>query len=243
RASGFRARICVVHSMDPTARQHSHRQAIPGPNPRRRISQMARHSAPLPGQHTECAGFVAYSGTGCRPARFALWRERSWEHDDRRERDYSGGGQSQGHRDDAARSHHPRGIPSVQAQSRLRQARLDMSEKLKPADEASVPLGDMPAEEFRKYGHQVVDWIADYLASPDRYPVLSKVSPGQITAALPKAPPAGGEEFKKILADLDNIIVPGITHCNHPAFFAYFAVTGSGPALLGEMLSAAFNIN
>src|SRR5262249_12858895 len=118
-----------------------------------------------------------------------------------------------------------------------------MSEKLKPANEAAASLGDMPAEEFRKYGHQVVDWIADYLASPDRYPVLSRVTPGQITAALPKAPPSGGEDFKKILADLDNIIVPGITHWNHPAFFAYFAVTGSGPGILGEMLSAAFNIN
>src|SRR5215471_12186883 len=118
-----------------------------------------------------------------------------------------------------------------------------MSEKLKPANEAAASLGDMPAEEFRKYGHQVVDWIADYLASPDRYPVLSRVTPGQITAALPKAPPSGGEDFKKILADLDNIIVPGITHWNHPAFFAYFAVTGSGPGILGEMLSSAFNVN
>src|SRR5215470_3709782 len=118
-----------------------------------------------------------------------------------------------------------------------------MSEKLKAAGEASAPLGDMPAEEFRKYGHQVVDWIADYLATPDRYPVLSRVTPGQITAELPKAPPSAGEDFKKILADLDDIIVPGITHWNHPAFFAYFAVTGSGPGILGEMLSAAFNVN
>jgi aromatic-L-amino-acid decarboxylase len=118
-----------------------------------------------------------------------------------------------------------------------------MSEETKGPDDSDTSLGDMPAEEFRKYGHQVVDWIADYLASPDRYPVLSSVSPGQITDALPESPPARGEDFKEVLADLDKIIVPGITHWNHPAFFAYFAVSGSGPGILGEMLAAAFNVN
>jgi aromatic-L-amino-acid decarboxylase len=118
-----------------------------------------------------------------------------------------------------------------------------MSEERKGPYDADTSLGDMPTEEFRKYGHQVVDWIADYLASPERYPVLSRVSPGQITDALPKSPPAGGEDFKEVLADLDKVIVPGITHWNHPAFFAYFAISGSGPGILGEMLAAAFNVN
>jgi aromatic-L-amino-acid decarboxylase len=102
---------------------------------------------------------------------------------------------------------------------------------------------DMSPEEFRRYGHQVVDWISDYLAHPERYPVLSQAQPGQIKDALPDEPPSGGERMEEILADFDEVIVPGVTHWNHPCFFAYFSISGSGPGILGEIFSAAFNVN
>lgn len=103
--------------------------------------------------------------------------------------------------------------------------------------------GDMPPEELRALGHQVVDWIADYLAGVEEYPVLARVHPGEIRAALPDAAPEEGEPFDAILRDFRDVVIPGVTHWNHPAFFAYFANTGSGPGILGEMLSAALNVN
>src|SRR4030095_16137577 len=104
-------------------------------------------------------------------------------------------------------------------------------------------VGDMSADDFRRYGHQVVDWIADYLSHPERYPVLSQNKPDQVKKALPSKAPERGEAMEAMLADLDRVIVPGMTHWNHPAFFAYFATSGSAPGILGEMLSAAFNVN
>jgi aromatic-L-amino-acid decarboxylase len=101
----------------------------------------------------------------------------------------------------------------------------------------------MDPEEFRRHAHRIVDWIADYLAHPERFPVLSQSRPGEIKNALPAHAPTRGEAFEAMLADLDRIIVPGVTHWNHPAFFAYFAISGSAPGILGEMLSAAFNVN
>ncbi|MGD2068920.1 MAG: aminotransferase class I/II-fold pyridoxal phosphate-dependent enzyme [Gemmatimonadota bacterium] len=103
--------------------------------------------------------------------------------------------------------------------------------------------GDMPPEEFRHFGHEVVDWIADYLAGVDDYPVLARVAPGDVRGALPDAAPEEGEDMADVLRDFDEIVVPGVTHWNHPSFHGYFAVTGSGPGILGEMLSAALNIN
>lgn len=103
--------------------------------------------------------------------------------------------------------------------------------------------GDMPPDDFRRYGHQVVDWIADYLSHPERYPVLSQNQPGDVKAALPSKAPERGEAMEAMLADLDRVVVPGVTHWNHPGFFAYFAISGSAPGILGEMLSAAFNVN
>jgi aromatic-L-amino-acid decarboxylase len=105
------------------------------------------------------------------------------------------------------------------------------------------PVGDLSPDDFRRYGHRVVDWIADYLAHPERYPVLSRNQPGDVKKALPSKAPARGEAIEAMLADLDRIIVPGVTHWNHPAFFAYFAISGSAPGILGEMLAAAFNVN
>ncbi len=104
-------------------------------------------------------------------------------------------------------------------------------------------LNDIDPETFRKYGHQVIDWIADYMANIDEYPVLSQVSPGDIKAQLPANPPAGPESLDDILADYDNIIMPGITHWNHPGFMAYFCTSGSVPGILGELLTAALNVN
>jgi aromatic-L-amino-acid/L-tryptophan decarboxylase len=103
--------------------------------------------------------------------------------------------------------------------------------------------GDMPLDQFRAYGRQVVDWIADYLAHPERYPVLSQVRPGEIAAHVPESPPMAPEQIDDILKDFDDIIVPGITHWNQPGFFAYFPSCASAPAILAEMLSAALNAN
>jgi len=104
-------------------------------------------------------------------------------------------------------------------------------------------VGDMDTEAFRRYGHQVVDWMADYLANAGTYPVLAQTAPGAIRRALPAQPPVHAEAMEDILADVDRVIMPGITHWNSPGFLAYFSITGSGPGILGEMLSGALNIN
>jgi aromatic-L-amino-acid decarboxylase len=103
--------------------------------------------------------------------------------------------------------------------------------------------GDMPLDQFREYGRKVVDWIADYLTHPERYPVLSQARPGEIAAQLPGSAPGTPEPMDRILKDFDDIIVPGITHWNQPGFFAYFPSCASAPAILAEMLSAALNAN
>jgi aromatic-L-amino-acid decarboxylase len=103
--------------------------------------------------------------------------------------------------------------------------------------------GDISADEFRRAGHQLIDWIAEYWEHPERYPVLSRSRPGEITHALPASPPAAPEPLEATFHDFEQIIVPGITHWNHPGFFAYFAVTGSAPGVLAELLSAALNVN
>jgi aromatic-L-amino-acid decarboxylase len=101
---------------------------------------------------------------------------------------------------------------------------------------------DMDPEAFRKEAHRIADWIADYFAAPDRYPVLSRVRPGEIRAALPSSAPEHGESFDAIFSDFERVIMPGITHWNHPGFFAYFAISGSAPGVLAEFLSAALNV-
>lgn len=103
--------------------------------------------------------------------------------------------------------------------------------------------GDMPVEEFKKYGYKVVDWMADYLKEIEKFPVLSQQKPGEIKSKIPNLPPQKGESFDNIIRDVNDIIVPGITHWNHPNFMAYFNSTASGPGILAEMFSAAFNIN
>ncbi len=113
-------------------------------------------------------------------------------------------------------------------------------------NEPSTPrqhLGDMDPEEFRRHGHAVVDWIADYFRDIDRYPVLPGVQPGEVAARLPASAPERPEPMAEILRDFEETIVPGVTHWNHPDFLAYFSITGSGPGVLGEMLAAALNVN
>jgi aromatic-L-amino-acid/L-tryptophan decarboxylase len=103
--------------------------------------------------------------------------------------------------------------------------------------------GDMDADSFRRHGYAVVDWIADYLDDVGERRVLADVTPGEIASALPPAPPEQPEPFDATMADLDRVLLPGITHWNHPAFHAYFAITGSGPGILAEAVSAALNVN
>ncbi len=106
-----------------------------------------------------------------------------------------------------------------------------------PAD-----YGDMDPEDFRREAHRIADWIADYFAAPERFPVLARVQPGDIRSALPPSAPERAESFTGIFADFEQIILPGITHWNHPGFFAYFAISGSAPGVLAEFLSAALNV-
>ncbi|HLM98068.1 MAG TPA: aminotransferase class V-fold PLP-dependent enzyme [Bryobacteraceae bacterium] len=101
----------------------------------------------------------------------------------------------------------------------------------------------MSPEEFRKFAHEAVDWMADYLAHSETYPVLPHVKPGELTDALPRCGPEHGEPMSAILADFRNKIVPAATHWNHPGFMAYFAISASGPGILGEMLTATLNMN
>ena len=99
----------------------------------------------------------------------------------------------------------------------------------------------MDTTEFRRNGHALVERIAEYFEHVERYPVLSRVKPGDIAGALPSSAPEEGEPFDAIMADFERVLVPGLTHWNHPGFFAYFAITASAPGVLAEFLSAAIN--
>lgn len=104
-------------------------------------------------------------------------------------------------------------------------------------------LGDMPLDDFRRHGHELIDWIAAYLANPDDYPVLSPSQPDEIKSQLPASPPDLPEDMDDIVRDFEEIILPGVTHWNHPGFLAYFGITGSGPGILGELLASSLNVN
>jgi aromatic-L-amino-acid decarboxylase len=103
--------------------------------------------------------------------------------------------------------------------------------------------GDVPPAELRRALHRVADTIADYIERVGDYPVLPKVVPGDVRRALPAAPPERGEPLARILDDYERLIEPNVTHWNHPGFFGYFAITGSGPGILGEALAAGLNVN
>src|SRR5271165_6945963 len=100
----------------------------------------------------------------------------------------------------------------------------------------------MTPDEFRRYGHAVVDWIADYHSRIESLPVLSQAKPGQIRASLPANPPAHGEPFDAILRDVEKLILPGVTHWQSPNFFAYFPCNASGPGILGDLLSSGLGV-
>ncbi|HNS03739.1 MAG TPA: pyridoxal-dependent decarboxylase, partial [Anaerolineae bacterium] len=100
----------------------------------------------------------------------------------------------------------------------------------------------MSADAFRRHGRAVIDWIADYMERVEQYPVLSRVQPGEIRAGLPVEPPQQGEPFEAILADVEPLIMPGVTHWQSPNFFAFFPANASGPAILGDLLSSGLGV-
>ena len=105
------------------------------------------------------------------------------------------------------------------------------------------PTGDIAPDEFRHQARRVVQWIAEYLEHPERFPVVPRVVPGEIAETIPAEPPTEGESLDTVLDDFERLIVPGVTHWNHPGFFAYFAISASAPGILAEMLISALNVN
>ncbi len=100
----------------------------------------------------------------------------------------------------------------------------------------------MTPDEFRRHGHAVVDWIADYQSRVESFPVLSKAEPGEIRASLPANPPAQGEAFSAVMKDVEKTILPGVTHWQSPNFFGYFPCNASGPGILGDLLSSGLGV-
>jgi aromatic-L-amino-acid decarboxylase len=104
-------------------------------------------------------------------------------------------------------------------------------------------IGDLPTTELRAQGQRLLAWIATYLEHPERFPVVSPLAPGDVRRSLPAAPPAAGEPLERILGDFERTILPGITHWNHPGFFAYFSISSSVPGILAELLISALDVN
>ena len=100
----------------------------------------------------------------------------------------------------------------------------------------------MSSQQFREYGHAMIDWISSYYESIEEFPVLSRVGPGAIRSLLPAVPPQTPEPFDQVLRDVEQIILPGITHWQSPNFYAYFPANASGPAILGDLLSSALGV-
>ncbi len=100
----------------------------------------------------------------------------------------------------------------------------------------------MTPDEFRKHGHAVIEWLASYMEGVEDFPVASQVLPGEVRARLPAHAPERGESFTDIIEDLDDIIMPGITHWQSPSFFAFFPANVSGPSILGELVSAGLGV-
>ncbi len=100
----------------------------------------------------------------------------------------------------------------------------------------------MTPDDFRTHGHDLIDWIANYLETVEQFPVSSALQPGDVRAQLPEHPPTAPEPFGEILADLDRVVVPGLTHWQHPSFFAYFPGNSSYASILGELASAGLGV-
>jgi aromatic-L-amino-acid decarboxylase len=106
-----------------------------------------------------------------------------------------------------------------------------------------MPKLDPTSTDFREAAHKAVDWIADYFERIDSFPVLSRVQPGDVERQFAEAPSETGKPYDALFAEFEQKLLPGITHWNHPSFFAYFSITGSQAGVLGELLSAALNAN
>src|SRR3974377_2028840 len=104
------------------------------------------------------------------------------------------------------------------------------------------PNFHLSGSRFREYGKQLVDWIADCYERAESLPVLSRVAPGEVRLSLPASPPVHGEDFEQVLKDIDRLILPGVTHWHSPKFHAFFPANGSGPAILGGLLSSALGV-
>ncbi|MDQ3132209.1 MAG: aminotransferase class I/II-fold pyridoxal phosphate-dependent enzyme [Acidobacteriota bacterium] len=102
--------------------------------------------------------------------------------------------------------------------------------------------GDMPTEDFRRHGHEIIDWIADYYEKIEQFPVLSQIEPNWLKDNLPAAAPEQGEDFARIFADVERLILPAVTHWNHPNFHGLFSTSTSSVGIFGEMLAAAFDM-
>lgn len=100
----------------------------------------------------------------------------------------------------------------------------------------------MTPEEFRKIGHQLIDWVADYRAGIASRPVMANTSPGDIARQIPSAPPDAPESFDAIFADLDRVLMPGLTHWQHPRFFGYFPANSDLASVLGDYLSTGLGV-
>jgi len=105
----------------------------------------------------------------------------------------------------------------------------------------AASVGDLSPQEFERHATALAGWIRSYLEHPERHPVLAQLAPGELRATLPAAAPKSAESLEAILADLDRVIMPGLTHWNHPGFLAYFANTASVPGILAELVTAALN--
>lgn len=106
----------------------------------------------------------------------------------------------------------------------------------------STTLGDMPADEFRKHGYEIVDWIANYFETIEDLPVLSQIEPNSLRESLPASAPEAGENFADVLKDIDSLILPAVTHWNHPNFHGLFSTSTSSVGIFGEMLAATFDM-
>src|SRR5881394_219986 len=100
----------------------------------------------------------------------------------------------------------------------------------------------MTPEEFRAAGHRLIDWIADYRSRVEQYPVMARTEPGAIKALLPAAPPDAPDSIDAIIADLDRVVVPGLTHWQHPRFFGYFPSNASLASVLGDIVSTGLGV-
>ena len=108
--------------------------------------------------------------------------------------------------------------------------------------ELPQPPEHLSSEEFRKHGHALIDWIADYWDRIEDLPVESSVSPGSVRELLPPEAPQKGEPFADLIRDLDEIVMPGITHWQHPSWFSFFPANASPPSVLAELVSAGLGV-